>query len=186
MQAMRYQSTRNSGNGPTVGFDAAVAQGLAPDGGLYVPTRLPSFTVDDFEGVQDTVDIACRLLAPFVAGSVIAGELDEICRESFDFPLPVAPIIPDNRLSVLELFHGPTAAFKDGRFPAGARSSIIPDKQFMGAYNKHARLSRIESRIIDGNQNKARNGETANLLPTNRPPTCPETPKIQTLEKRVL
>ena len=113
MQAMRYQSTRNSGNGPTIDFDAAIAQGLAPDGGLYVPTCLPSFTVDDFEGVQDTVDIACRLLAPFVAGSVIAGELDEICRESFDFPLPVAPIIPDNRLSVLELFHGTTAAFKD-------------------------------------------------------------------------
>jgi threonine synthase len=84
---------------------------------------LPSFNADDFDGVQRPVDIACRLLAPFVAGSVIAGELDEICRESFDFPLPVVAIIPDNRLSVLELFHGPTAAFKD--IGAGFLSACI-------------------------------------------------------------
>jgi threonine synthase len=120
---MRYQSTRNSANGPVAGFDAAIAQGLAPDGGLYVPASLPSFNANDFERVQDPVDIACRLLAPFVAGSAIAGELDEICRESFDFPLPVEPIIPDNRLSVLELFHGPTAAFKD--IGAGFLSACI-------------------------------------------------------------
>ena len=110
---MRYQSTRNTGNHPTVDFNEAIARGLAPDGGLYVPTSLPSFGADDFEGAQDAVDIARRLLAPFVAGSDVAGQLDEICRESFSFRLPVTAIIPEYRLSVLELFHGPTAAFKD-------------------------------------------------------------------------
>ena len=86
---------------------------LAPDGGLFIPQSHPSIRAADFSDAQGLADIALRLLAPFVADDPIAGSLEEICRESFCFPLPVSAITSNDRLSVLELFHGPTAAFKD-------------------------------------------------------------------------
>ena len=104
---MRYQSTR--GGGETELVDA-VMRGLAADGGLFVPEELPRFAPQDFRG-DSLAEIATELLAPFFASSSLEGELAAICGDAFDFPLPLKRVATD--LEVLELFHGPTAAFKD-------------------------------------------------------------------------
>ncbi len=95
---MLLRSTR--AGAPPVGFSAAMERGLAPDGGLYVPEQLPQIDSDD----------PVRLLEPFFAGDPLAPELPDICSEAGSFPLPLAL---RGRHAVLELFHGPTAAFKD-------------------------------------------------------------------------
>jgi threonine synthase len=92
----------------------AIVQGLAPDGGLYVPESYPHFVPHQFEGADTLPQIAQRLLAPFFEGDPLAADLSEICREAFNFPAPLVAL--DNApapASVLELFHGPTSAFKD-------------------------------------------------------------------------
>ena len=105
---MNFISTRN--NSPAATLSQAIAAGLAPDGGLYVPETLPP--VSSLELGSDLADTATRLIAPFFAGDALADELPAICREAFDFPAPLLPLAtPDDH--VLELFHGPTAAFKD-------------------------------------------------------------------------
>ncbi|HVH83732.1 MAG TPA: threonine synthase [Steroidobacteraceae bacterium] len=96
-----------------VGFSAALLQGLAPDGGLYVPASWPRLSVEDFAGAATLAEFAQPLLAPFLAGDRLAGELTPLAHAAFDFPAPLVPLHADGRLSVLELFHGPTAAFKD-------------------------------------------------------------------------
>ena len=106
---MKYVSTR--GNAPAIGLGAALVAGLAPDGGLYVPASLPVFDVADFDGCDTLPTIAAHLLRPFFAGDALADELDAICAEALDLPAPLRAIAPATWL--LELFHGPTAAFKD-------------------------------------------------------------------------
>jgi threonine synthase len=107
---MRYQSTRG---GQEAGLVDAVMQGLAADGGLFVPDDLPRVEPKDVRG-SSFAEIAAEVLAPFFAGSGLEAELGAICRDAFDFPLPLKPLLADGaELSVLELFHGPTAAFKD-------------------------------------------------------------------------
>ena len=94
-------------------FSQAVRQGLAPDGGLYVPVAWPALAAEDFAGESELAAIAARLLRPFLAGDALAAELPDIAREALDFPAPLVALEGDGQLSVLELFHGPTAAFKD-------------------------------------------------------------------------
>jgi len=106
-----FMSSR--GQAPAAGFSAAVLQGLAPDGGLYVPVTWPQLAPPDFEGASDLATVAARLLAPFVAGDPLAPVLSSVAAEAFTFPAPLVPLEARGRLSVLELFHGPTAAFKD-------------------------------------------------------------------------
>ena len=101
------------GQAPATGFSSAVLQGLAPDGGLYVPVTWPQLAPPDFEGASDLASVAARLLAPFVAGDPLAPMLSAVAAEAFSFPAPLVPLEAQGRLSVLELFHGPTAAFKD-------------------------------------------------------------------------
>jgi threonine synthase len=111
---VRYHSTRGPESGGGTSLAEAIAGGLAPDGGLYVPARVPRLGPEDFDGRETTVEIAERLLAPFFEGDRLADELPAICEETFRFPLPVVPLAGDDgELAVLELFHGPTAAFKD-------------------------------------------------------------------------
>lgn len=111
---MRYYSTRDTRHEWPVTLDAALAAGLASDGGLYVPEKLPKFKVADFAGADTLPAVAERLLAPFFAGSALASQLGAVCREALDLPLPIVrlPRIHGDA-SLLELFHGPTAAFKD-------------------------------------------------------------------------
>ena len=108
---MRFRSTRGA---MAQTLDDALLSGIAADGGLFVPEALPQFDTEDFDGADSTLDIAKILLTPFFEGSRLAGELDGILLETFDFPLPLTPLPVDTgRADLLELFHGPTAAFKD-------------------------------------------------------------------------
>jgi threonine synthase len=106
---MRYVSTR--GAAPPLGLSEAIMTSLAPDGGLYVPEQFPRFNVEDFDGLESLSEIAGKLLAPFCEGDALATHLADICREAFNFPVPLNAL--DDATAVLELFHGPTAAFKD-------------------------------------------------------------------------
>ena len=118
---MRYRSTR--GGAPEVTASEAMRRGLAPDGGLYVPTALPSFDPRAFDGLHTVAELGAALLRPFFAGDPLEPELGQVCAEAFDFPMPLRPVShPTARL--LELFWGPTAAFKDfgARFLARAMS----------------------------------------------------------------
>ncbi|MBV8855872.1 MAG: threonine synthase [Acidobacteria bacterium] len=119
---MRYVSTRASS--PPLGLSEAIQTGLAPDGGLYVPERFPTFEVEDFEGLESLADIAEKFLAPFFEGDELSVQLSDICREAFDFPVPLVEL--DETTALLELFHGPTAAFKDvgARFLAACVSRL--------------------------------------------------------------
>ena len=118
---MRYVSTR--AGSPAVDIDAALAAGLAPDGGLYVPESIPAAPPLDADA--ELPDIAAPLLAPYFAGSTLARTMPAICADAFDFPAPLVPL-GDSGDTVLELFHGPTAAFKDfgARFLARALGAL--------------------------------------------------------------
>src|ERR1041384_5051663 len=121
---MKYVSTR--GQSPAVSFGQALAQGLAPDGGLYVPERWPRIPLSDFDGANTLPEIAEVFLRPFVEGDPIAPQIGDVVRDAFDFPAPLVPVKADGSLFVLELFHGPTAAFKDfgARFLAASLARI--------------------------------------------------------------
>jgi threonine synthase len=109
---VRFAST--AGNASVDTISEAMLAGAAPDGGLFMPDSFPRFQIIDFEGISDLKDVGRVLLAPFFAGDPLEGELGEICAAAFDFPAPLRepkPARPD--LWVLELTHGPTAAFKD-------------------------------------------------------------------------
>ena len=109
--SLRYRSTRDANS--SVSISAAITAGLAPDGGLYVPDALPSLDLHAFDPDGSLADTAATLLAPFFAGDALADELPAICAEAFNFdaPLPALPAHPHTLM--LELFHGPTSAFKD-------------------------------------------------------------------------
>ena len=118
---MRFISTRN--RAPAATLSQAIAAGLAPDGGLYVPEKLPD--PRPLAPGGDLPDTATRLIAPFFAGDGLEQELPAICREAFDFPAPLLSLATPGD-HVLELFHGPTAAFKDfgARFLAACLSRL--------------------------------------------------------------
>lgn len=123
--AMRFISTRGNQETDLLG---AVIQGLAADGGLFVPDELPHFEPGDITG-ESLADVAAGLLAPFFADSPLAPRLAEICADALDFPVPLCALRGDPEpLSVLELFHGPTAAFKDvgARFLAAVMERALP------------------------------------------------------------
>lgn len=125
-----FVSTRETDENATpLTFSEAALAGLAPDGGLYVPALWPKLVDTDSDTWADRTftQFASGLLAPFFAGDALEGEVAELCDEAFDFPVPLATLRPG--LTVLELFHGPTAAFKDfgARFLARALSRVRDD-----------------------------------------------------------
>lgn len=108
---MKYFSTR--GDGP-VNLDDALRMGIAADGGLFLPEELPSFEIADFDAAKTIPGIAEVLLRPFFSGSTLEGDLDAILSETFSFPIPATRLgAQQGDVSLLELYHGPTAAFKD-------------------------------------------------------------------------
>lgn len=117
-------------------IEQAIMGGTAGDGGLYVPESLPALDPQSFgraAGTADALpDIALQFLKPFFAGSTLDSRLQRLCRAAFSFPVPLRPLETEpGVLEVLELFHGPTAAFKDvgARFLAHAMEQIIADGQ---------------------------------------------------------
>lgn len=105
---MQYVSTRNTAH--LVGLDEAITAGLAPDGGLYVPTYFPKKTLNN--AGTTLADTAIQILQAFFSGSSLAAELDAICHQAFNFPL-ISRQLSNPHHQIIELFHGPTAAFKD-------------------------------------------------------------------------
>jgi threonine synthase len=127
---MRYNSTRDASH--QASLSEAIARGIAPDGGLYVPAEFPHFPTRDFDGKEELPEIAEHLLTPFAEGDPLAPELGAICREAFNFPAPLVPLEhAPAPASVLELFHGPTCAFKDfgARFLAACMERIRRGEQ---------------------------------------------------------
>lgn len=110
-EPLRYRSTR--GASPSVPISQAIAAGLAPDGGLYVPAALPQIALAAFDPHGTLADTAATLLAPFFAGDPLADELPAICAEAFTFDAPLRALPQHPNTAMLELFHGPTSAFKD-------------------------------------------------------------------------
>jgi len=113
---VRYISTR--GRAPELGFDDALLAGLAADGGLYVPARWPTFSAAEWTPMAglDYAALAARVIAPYVQGSVVEREIATLTQRAYaDFThKAVAPLTQlDANLWLMELFHGPTLAFKD-------------------------------------------------------------------------
>jgi threonine synthase len=106
---MRFVSTR--GKSPEVTIGEAIRNGAAPDGGLYVPAGPVRLDPDSLR-CDSLAGLGAQLLAPYFDGDPLAAHLLAMCAEAFDFPAPL--VAPDQRnLRILELFHGPTGAFKD-------------------------------------------------------------------------
>lgn len=108
---MMYRSTRG---GDPVCLSDAVKRGQAGDGGLFMPEHLPEAALDALPDRAGLADTAAAFLAPFFEGDTLARALPSICRSAFDIDTPL--VQPDSGkpgLHVLELFHGPTGAFKD-------------------------------------------------------------------------
>jgi threonine synthase len=106
---MKYRSTRNGT--PAVALSEAIRVGQAADGGLFLPERWPDRRAQGGNPGPDLARFATDFLTPFFADDFLARDLPQICAEAFDFPLPEIPLAEN--LSTLELFHGPTGAFKD-------------------------------------------------------------------------
>ncbi|MFZ4534180.1 MAG: threonine synthase, partial [Alsobacter sp.] len=113
---MLHVSTR--GDAPVLGFADALLAGLARDGGLYVPTEWPTLAPDAIAGLAGVpyAEAARRVIGPFTGGDIDAQAFGAMVDEAYvGFRHPaVCPLVQvGNNLFVLELFHGPTLAFKD-------------------------------------------------------------------------
>lgn len=134
---IRFVSTR--GATPPTGVDDALIAGLAPDGGLYVPQTIPvldAHTIDTRIGAGTLAESAAAVLAPYFAESRLREALPALCARAYDFDAPLRAMRSERARGdapsgdfLLELFHGPTAAFKDyaARFLAEALGALRAD-----------------------------------------------------------
>jgi len=122
---MKYYSLNNKEHHSN--FENAVVRGLAPDKGLYFPEWIPQLSTEFISNLKklDPAEIGKHVISPFVGNEIPEAELQKILEETLSFDFPVKAIKPD--VSVLELFHGPTLAFKDvgARFMAGSLGYFI-------------------------------------------------------------
>ena len=113
---MKYISTR--GDAPDLTFEQVVLAGLAADGGLYVPETLPEFSIEEIASWADLSyqELAFKVIAPFVNGEISDADLQGIIEKAYASfrHNAIAPLIQTGHNEwVLELFQGPTLAFKD-------------------------------------------------------------------------
>jgi len=120
---MQYFSTNNPSE--QADFKTATVLGQAPDKGLYFPEKVPTFNWDDLRGL-DKAELAFRVMQPYAADLIPEAELRRIAAETVDFDFPLVKVTED--IYSLELFHGPTLAFKD----VGARFM----SRCLGFFNK--------------------------------------------------
>ncbi len=108
---MKYYSTNKLS--PPGDFEDVIIKGLATDKGLYFPTIIPHLPKDLIEEIEDlsNEEIAFHVIRPYVGNTIPDKKLFEIVKETINFPTPLVKINED--ISSLELFHGPTLAFKD-------------------------------------------------------------------------
>ena len=114
--SLQYLSTR--GQAPTLDFEGVLLAGLAKDGGLYLPQALPHFSATELHAMRGMsyAELATTVIAPFVEGSIDRDTLEGLVSDAYrDFRhQATAPVIQlDHDQWLLELFHGPTLAFKD-------------------------------------------------------------------------
>ena len=113
---MRYISTR--GNAPVLSFEEAMLTGLARDGGLYVPETIPQMSAEDIKALRGLSyeEVAFKVMRPFIGDTFTDAEFKEIIAKAYstfghDARAPLVQL--DSNHYLLELFHGPTLAFKD-------------------------------------------------------------------------
>lgn len=125
---MRYYSTNH--NAPKVDFKTATIEGQAPDKGLYFPETIPAIDRSILAGIENISNeaIAYEVIRPYVGNTITAIELKQIVEETVNFSIPLVPVT--DRISSLELFHGPTLAFKDigARFMSRCLSYFLKDE----------------------------------------------------------
>jgi threonine synthase len=107
---LRFLSTRGA---PPVSFTTALFNGLAADGGLFVPETIEPWTASEIARLprRTLTEIGLRAMRPFVRGELDLAVLEAVVVEALDFPIPLVKVEPG--IFALELFHGPTLAFKD-------------------------------------------------------------------------
>ncbi len=108
---MKYYSLQTPSH--KVSFKEAVIQGIAPDKGLYYPEHIPLLDPSFFERIESMspVEIGLEVMQPFTEGVLTKSELKSVLKEVLDFDFPIIPL--NENIGSLELFHGPTLAFKD-------------------------------------------------------------------------
>lgn len=124
---MKYYSTNH--NSPVVSFKEATIKGQAPDKGLYFPEQIPALPDDLIKNINQfsNEEIAYRVIAPYVGEAIPKNELQRIVNETVNFDIPLVKI--NNSISSLELYHGPTLAFKDtgARFMSRCLGYFVKD-----------------------------------------------------------
>lgn len=108
---MNFYSTNNPSS--KVDFKEATIRGQAPDRGLYFPEQIPAIDPYFFENIEEYTDeeIAFKVIKPYVGAVIQANDLMRIVTDTINFPIPLVRL--RNDMYALELFHGPTLAFKD-------------------------------------------------------------------------
>jgi threonine synthase len=139
MQAPAYRSTRYHTSDQTVSFKAALLQGLAPDGGLYVPTAIPKLEPRTWTRAAGFSCLATEVMSRWVGEEIPRRHLQPLIEDALNFPVPLVPLKPAGSAGegvyLLELFHGPTLSFKD----FGARTMARLMSHFLK--ENHARLT---------------------------------------------
>ena len=108
---MNYYSTNKQS--PLVDFKEAAIRGQAPDKGLYFPETIPQVGKEMIDGIENlsNEEIAFNVIRPYVGNTIPDEKLFRIVSETVNFPIPLVKV--SENISSLELFHGPTLAFKD-------------------------------------------------------------------------
>jgi threonine synthase len=124
---MLFYSTRNKENKKTV--SQAIVQGLAEDGGLFVPEYFPQIDWKSLDKNLSYSQFASTILADYFVGDVLESQLANICQNAFNFPLPLVKL--NDNTFIMELFQGPTLSFKDfgARFLAECMSRLSKDRK---------------------------------------------------------
>lgn len=107
---VRYYSTRDPHKN-LVSFEEALLKGLAPDGGLYIPDRIPHIASEAWLGARSIAEVGVAVLGEWLRDDIPAPDLEAILHDALNFPCPLVKL--SDELYVLELFHGPTLSFKD-------------------------------------------------------------------------
>ncbi|GIW28580.1 MAG: threonine synthase [Meiothermus sp.] len=107
---VRYYSTRDP-HKKLVSFEEALLKGLAPDGGLYIPDRIPHIAPEAWLGARSIAEVGVAVLGEWLKEDIPVPDLETIVHDALNFPCPLVKLSDD--LYVLELFHGPTLSFKD-------------------------------------------------------------------------
>ncbi len=126
---MKFYSTKN--RDLTVSFEEALLSGMAEDGGLFMPEEIPKFSPAEIKELKQMTfpQVAFAIAKKYIEDEIPEKDLQKICNDAYDFAVPIFQL-EDNQL-VLELFHGPTQAFKDfaARFMAQCTSYFLTQKK---------------------------------------------------------